>query len=613
MKNFFFSTYLLFSFFALPGQPTSIRGRVIAGDNNKALAGAHALSMGSSYRGTLTNEEGLFHLYLPNHMDSVRISYLGYRPVTLPAKAFISDTMPLVFLHPEAFLLQAVEVKPASARALVQEAIARIPENYNSQPHLHPGFFREIIQDQQGYLSVAEGLFEAAYFPGEKVGERIRLRLIRGRRSEDVRSTRLFEDFHPAGSPHRLAGMSLAAHQPTYLQKDYLDQYEYWLDSIIHFNGRALYVVGFDQRPDVKQALSAGRLFIDKNSHAIVRMEAGISPRGLPNLEHLSGTDKLFAKLLKIEFRIRRSTVVVEFEHFAGKWYLNNATFYHTVAYRQPKKELGLELEVTEQLLITGLKQDSVPRFSRTEQWNRKQLMLSLPSEYDEAFWGDNNHILPSRALLDIVAAMRTAPAGNPHTTDTLPGGWIRVGSGLANAFQSGRSIYLKPFMESEWMDEQTGPMLKRNHSGDFQFEALVEVQSASDSTRAPDRGFQQGGILVRDPESGRENYLMITLGTGGNPKLKVGANYTRDGKSSVKIDKPGPRRLRLRILRQGQHFSLSYQNPEEEKWILLREEELPGFPKTVELGLVGYTHLPGHAPSMRPDLLVKFSEINIW
>ncbi|MCO6479326.1 MAG: DUF1349 domain-containing protein, partial [Phaeodactylibacter sp.] len=537
---------------------------------------------------------------------------LGYRSITLPIETFRQDAPAIVRLKPEAFLLQAVDVKPVSARALVQEAIARMAENYDAGPHLHPGFFRESIRDQDGYLSVAEGLFEAAFFPEERKKEQLQLRLIKGRLSEDVRSTRLFEDFHPAGSPHRLAGLSLSIHRPAYLQEKYMDRYEYWLDSIIHSDGKALYIVSFDQRPSVKEALSKGRLFIDKESRAIVRMEAGISPRGMPYVDHLSGKDKLFAKLLNIEFLIRRSDLIAEFEKFDGKWYLNNATFHHNITYRQPKKRLGLNLEIYEELLITGLKKEGIQPFSRPEQWDRKQLMLSLPAEYNEAFWGDNNHILPSRALHDIVDSMAREPGAGISATDTLSGGWVLLNSGQAKAYRSGGSIFLKPYMESEWMDEQTGPMLKREKRGDFVFEALVEVQKASDTTQAPDKGFQQGGILVRNPESGHENYLMIGLGAGGNPNLKVGGNFTRNGKSSLKTDKPNLNRLRLRIRRQGQQFRLSYQIPGTAQWTLLREEELPGFPETAELGLVGYTHFPGNAPAMRPDLLVKFSEINI-
>jgi len=145
-----------------------------------------------------------------------------------------------------------VIVKKTTGLEIIKKVIAAIPSFQPKENFENKGFYREIIKDRENYFSVAEAVFTAQYYTAKGS---YKLKLIQGRSKEDVAYTRLFEDFHPGGGPQSAIDKSFILERPDFLDEKKIKYFTYKIDSLVQFDGRWLYSISFDQKPDVKQAL----------------------------------------------------------------------------------------------------------------------------------------------------------------------------------------------------------------------------------------------------------------------------------------------------------------------------------------------------------------------
>ena len=608
----FFTVYAFTALLSpvLWSQNQRLAGIVTDASSGEALARVHVVIPGQEFLGTITNEEGLFSLALPPAADSVKVSHLGYAPATYAVPPG-GDTLRIA-LMPSSYELAGIVVRPRDPVEILGRALAAIPRHSPPRPFGGMGFYREIIRDSAGYLSVVEAVFQLANFPEEDAGERRQLRLVQGRSSEEVRATRLFEDFHPSGGPNMTAGLDLRLYRPDFLQAERLDNYEFTLEDLSSYDGRPVYVIGFDQRPDVREALARGRIFIDAESYALIRYESGFSPRGAPYRRHLSGADRMFARLLKIGFVQRSADLEVNFRRHGDRWFLSDAHFEWVVAYEQEKKDLDLEFTLASDLVLTHIDPDGAAPIPPGERWSRKQVILNVPAVSNEAFWGENNFLSPEKSIGEVIDRMNAGrdPGLLP---DPSPAGWRLFRPETAAVYSDGEDLLLQPLMESQWKDDGAGPMLIREITGDFSIEARVHILGAKDGAQLPSTGRQQGGLMVRQHRhDDRENHLLLSIGNVGNPNMRVLYQSTRNSRSALKMEKTGHNVMDLRIVRQGAAFQCWMKTPAAAEWQLLESFDRPDLGATLEIGPAAYAHFSGDGPKMYPDLLVRFEGLRI-
>lgn len=615
MKDHFLLAHLLLLFatpLLLTGQPNRITGLVYDATTARGLPRAHVTVVSDGLSGTVTNEAGVFTLFLPPGGDSLRCSHLGYDSRSVAVPALIGDTLRIA-LSPSSYALDAVVVQPLDPRKLVEAAAAAIPEHFPPTPFEARGFYRELIRDPADYLSVVESVFQLSLFPEEKEKDRRQLRLVRGRSSEDVKATRLFEDFHPAGGPNLAAGLDLRIDRPTFLQPGYFDRYEYELEDRTVYDGRQVYVIAFDQRPGVEEALSRGRLYLDAESLAVLRYESRFSPRGAPYRKHLSGKDKLFAQLLKIDFVQKAGEVAVNYRPHQGRWFLSDVHSRWVIDYKQPKKEIETEVTIESDLVLTELHPGEATFIPADERWQRRQVVRRLPAAGDDAFWGEANYLSPGRSVAAAIAKLGEAGPLEARA-DTLLGGWRRLNPEQAAVYIEGPAIIMQPLMPSYWHDDAIGPMLRRQVTGDFVLQARISISAARDTSALPRAGWQQGGLMARSARrgDGGENHLLLSIGTVGNPKMRLLRQSTHDDRSVLKMEKIDLRTIDLRLLRQGSRFECWIKAPDNLTWQLLDRYDRPDLGPTLEVGPAAYTHLPGKGPLMAPDLKVRFENLEV-
>ena len=573
------------------------------------LAGA-SISLYKSGRvsGMISNKEGRFSISVTEGFDSLKFSMIGYRSKTYNGATSLNGNYLEVQLAIAPSELQEVVVKPPVAIDIIKQVIAKIPAYLPEDAFESKGFYREIIKDRENYFSVAEAVFLAQYLP-EK--ETYKLKLIQGRSKEDVAYTRLFEDFHPGGGPQSIAGNSFITSRPDFLNLKKVNDFKYKIDSLVQFDGRWLYSISFDQQPGIKQALEKGRVLVDMDDLAVVRYEAVNSPLGSPYIKSLTGTDKFFAEILNIDFRRKGWKRRADFTRVNNKWLMSYAEAEHAIAYKQPKKELDLDLTIHIELLMTDLQLPLTKRISKDEEWKRKNIVANLPGVFDAGYWGNNNIISPSEDINKIVAGISK---NNQEDTGSVKAvkDWQYINRNFFVAAQRNDSISIIPIMKCLWEDDETGGLLYKEISGDFTITSKINLVKNSNADEMPDRGFQQAGIMIRGYDTAKENYLLLTTGTGGNPNPKIFFKRTIDNKSKTVVDKIATMNGWLRMQRKGKTITAFFKEENTAVWNKVGEYEINWMKNKLQLGFAVFASFSGSGPKMHPDMKAVFSQLKI-
>jgi hypothetical protein len=177
----------------------------------------------------------------------------------------------------------------------------------------------------------------------------------------------------------------------------------------------------------------------------------------------------------------------------------------------------------------------------------------------------------------------------------------------------SNGQIILTPKVESVWWMKQNGPMISKMAEGDFSFSTKVQTRKASDTTSYPDKVWQFGGIILRDPASEKpeqgENYVFIVVGYRGS-KLQVEVKSTVSDKSDViGVDWPTGD-AEVRITRKGNFIYCMARKNSAEQWQIMETYERPDLPQQLQAGIIVYSYSYEKGVV---DLTARFDEIKFW
>lgn len=607
MKSFLPVIFLLLCNSIIGQVIGDLHGIVLSRQSNEMLPGASiTLYQGDKVSGLVANKEGRFVIAAGAGIDSLKVSMISYYSKTVLARQ-LNEPLLEIKLDVAASELQEVVVKSYTAYEVIKKAIANIAANQPQENFENRGFYREIIKDREYYFSVAEAVFVAQYFPSSKG---YKLQLQQGRSKEDVAYTRLFEDFHPGGGPQAAAGNSFITGLPSFLTIKKINDFNFRIDSVVSFDNSRLYHISFDQKPGVKEALDKGYVLIETETFAVVKFSVINSPSGTPYMKNLTGTDKIFAEILKIDLRRKGWKRTVDFSNIKNKWIMSHAETEYSIGYRQPKKNIDLDLTINTELAFTDMYEPVRKEITKGEEWKRKDIVANLPTAFDSAFWGTNYIIAPTEQVKNIIAGISGWNKDQPIAGSLAD--WQYFNRNLFVCYKRNDTMILTPVMKSRWEDEETGGMLYRETNSDFALESKISVVKSSDNSSLPDRGFQQGGFIVRSINSNGENYVLLTVGTGGNPNPKLFFKRTIDNKSKTVVDKTDGMEGWLRIEKSGKKIVAFYKKKDGDEYKKTGEYNLEWLGDKLQVGLATFAAFAGDGPKMKPDMKVMFSQFRM-
>lgn len=378
-----------------------LKGIVKDANTETPLSFAH-IGISNKAVGTISNENGEFVFLFDKSLieENIEVSFIGYKQYVISISDIKNQTQEIL-LEPMILNLDEVEVSQLSAKSTVKKAICKIPDNYWKDPIILHGFYRETIKENENYTEYAEGVIDI-YKNLNGSNKEDNVRLIKGRRRNDLSSYEVSKNaVVTIGGPVFCNYYDRIRYLPSFLDTTKFDQYDYRFETSVVFNENVVSVISFDQKDGLKKSLRKGRIFIDQETSAILRIEYGYSPKGmkyeLPN-GLTRGMMKLFAG---ISIEDEKLSIIIDYQEVNNYWCLKSI-YYKNEQVIAKKKNRKYIITVQKNLIVNKITDKNPIPFTASECLSSKEFKNQL-GDYDEDFWSGYNYLKAPDEMLEIV------------------------------------------------------------------------------------------------------------------------------------------------------------------------------------------------------------------
>lgn len=385
-----------------------IGGKVIDKENKQPIPFAH-IGIMSKGTGTVANEKGEFYYRFPKiaSEENLVVAHMGYKNYSKKGTEFTYGDRNIVFELERAqpVVVDSAYVKGFDARGWISYALSRIDSNYSQTPIVLTGFYQETLQQNEDYVDIREAVMKVEKDPRPKIEVPEKFRALRSRRFESTTRNKVLDEYEfPNGAA--IVTRSLETGLPEYLAAGISD-YRFQLDDTIAFyNDKDVYRIRFRPAGPQVRGAKSGIIAINKADSAIVRIEYDFTPEGMDEVFKSSMKNVLGKVFGKSRREAKRISSFTNYAPYGDKWYLQdsqlliqtdfiekNETITGTIRLHFVVNDIlqsnGRAVPASDQLLDTGLfPSQRVPK-------------------YDEVFWGNFNHIIPSPKMRAITETLK--------------------------------------------------------------------------------------------------------------------------------------------------------------------------------------------------------------
>ncbi len=377
----------------------TITGKVIDNTSHTPVTYANIYIVGTSI-GTVANSEGEFILKVPKNKsaESIGITHLGYKKYVVAIEKMNNGNNDIL-LEPEIVPLKEIVIRSEDPIILLKGAIHNISKNYRTQPSMLTGFYRETVQQNKKYVSVAEAVLEAykaSYtgFSNDKV------KIIIGRKGQDVkRMDTLVVKLQ--GGPITPFYLDVVKNPQAILSEDYFQYYNYRLTGQVSLDNVRCYVIEFDQKENVDQPLYKGKIYLDVDKLAVAGLEFSLSEYALPKANSLF----LMKKPLTLKFETLGADYYVRYAELNGKWNLNYVRSELRFKCKWHKKLFSSNYIAMVEMAVTDIDTTDITKFKSAETTKFTDIFSDKAEDFKNAeFWGDYNIIKPEESIQSAIA-----------------------------------------------------------------------------------------------------------------------------------------------------------------------------------------------------------------
>ena len=373
-------------------QRTAVSGTVCDAKSGDRLAQVSVMASGSG-EAVVTNEDGVFTLKTEKDVQTLVVSYVGYRTLRVNVKN--QGEKPLdIRLTPVSVQLHEVVVWTSDPRQLVRIAMDKIPENYSRKPELMECFYRETAMKRQNYIYVAEGvvdMYKSAYTKGtwrDRVAIRKGRRLL-SPRQKDTLSVKVM------GGPVQPVQLDVVKNPDFLLNPEELENYSFELMPSQMIDDREQFVVAISPLIPQPYALYYGRLYIDRETMAFTRVELELDM----NDRDKATNYMLVKKPIGVRFRPRELSLLIDYKQDDGVTrisYVRN-TFRFNCDWK--RRLFATSFTAVCEMVVTDRAEEAHPIDGRQSFDSRDAFYDKVDYFRDPDFWRDYNIIEPSESL----------------------------------------------------------------------------------------------------------------------------------------------------------------------------------------------------------------------
>lgn len=372
------------------------RGEVIDKENKASLVFA-TLSLEDTNISTVTNTEGQFLLKVPKNITTgnIVVSFLGYKSAAVPLADLKAERNKIAL---EISITELPEVSlaiPKDAAKLVQETLKRKGENYFSDPTLMTAFYRETIKKRRKNVSLSEAVVNIYKSPYNSERKDV-MQLYKSRKSTDYSKLDTIA-LKLQGGPFNTLFVDVMKYPEYIFSEESLSDYVFSYDYSTRVNDRLIHVINFVQRPELREPMYQGKLFIDAENKILTSAVYSL------NITDREMASKMFVRRKPANVQVWPTDVAyrVDYREKDGKWYYGYSNVLLEFKVNWTNRLFNSVYSLTSEMAVT----DWEKNLSDVPLKNRERIKSSIILS-DEAlgfadpdFWGEYNIIEPEKSI----------------------------------------------------------------------------------------------------------------------------------------------------------------------------------------------------------------------
>jgi hypothetical protein len=344
--------------------------------------------------GTISNADGNFLLKIhPDFIrDTVVISCMGFVQLLMPAYKILDED--ILVMYPFSIRIKEVNVVATTPEKLLKNIRENLTKNYSEESKLMTAFYRETIKQDDEYINVSEAVIEVLKAPYSNSTRSDLVRIIKGRRSPDVKQFQWL-NFKLQGGPFTITKLDIVKTMETFVDEKYQNLYEYNISKVISYNDNPVYVLEFKPIGDFNENGFVGEMFVHRETFAIVHVDFRYTKTGLKNAEN----EMIKKKPKGVKAKPTYTNYEANYQLYNGIWHLANVKASVKFKVRSRNDKLNSEYYSVSDLLITDIRDTELKKFDRDESFTQRDIFVEMLNNYDPDFWENYNIIKPDEDL----------------------------------------------------------------------------------------------------------------------------------------------------------------------------------------------------------------------
>lgn len=372
------------------------KGKVTDSQSNAPLIFANIALKGTNIS-TITNTEGEFLLKVPKNTSdaNVLISFLGYKTKIIPLNQMRASKNKIT-LDVSVTELAEVNIRiPKNAELLVRQTLDRKGENYFSDPTLMTAFYRETIKKRRRNVSLSEAVVNIYKTPYTS-SRRDAVQLYKARKSTDYSKLDTVA-LKLQGGPFNALFVDIMKYPEYIFSSDRISDYRFSFDRSTRINDKLIYVVNFEQRPEITDPLYKGKLFIDADKKILTSAIYSL------NITNKALASRMFVRKKPRNARVHPNEIAyrVDYREKDGRWYYGYSNVLLEFKVNWDKKLFNSVYSMTAEMAVTDWEKNTDGTFPKSKERIKSTIIMTDEAIgfSDPDFWGEYNIIEPEKSI----------------------------------------------------------------------------------------------------------------------------------------------------------------------------------------------------------------------
>ncbi len=371
------------------------KGLVIDNETNRPVVSA-TISVNNTNISTVTNDEGGFLLKVSNDIldGEITVSHLGYKDTSVKLSQF-SDKVMKIRLNLSITELSAVTIDPRDPEALIRAVMKKKGTNYLNDKTIMTAFYRETIKKRRSYVSLSEAVVDVYKNPYISSKTDI-IKLYRARKSADYKKLDTLT-VKLQGGPTSTLYIDVMKNPEILFTEDMTETYKFSFDKSTRINDRDIYVLNFEQRPEIIEPMYFGKLYIDSETLAMTKAIFSL------NMENKEEVSKMFVRKKPKNAKVypTEATYNIDYREKDGRWYYGYGRIDLAIKINWRKKLFNSVYKLNVEMAVTDWKKNIENETLKPKDRLKSSIVIADEASgfSDPKFWGEYNVIEPEKSI----------------------------------------------------------------------------------------------------------------------------------------------------------------------------------------------------------------------